>query len=468
MKALPRVPGRFPLYKVKEVGKVIAYNKNRIIFLPLPQKFSSCSEQEDLGWLEMGRQGRMEQMGTALGAHLGTVPGGAVREPGGGKGSGSARHLSQRAFLGTLPLLLRACCSLRAQIHLSHLQQPQGPPPTSAQSGRDKLGTHRSWMKKEGGNAKEAFSSPQRAVQAQLSPFRKEPLVQVSNSLPVPAGPSNTFCHRGSGVTQTQHLELNYRDHTDCCSQKHPLTRLVNLSVPGMKGKSQTWAASPAPSLLRHPPALESRLGQRRRLRGELGAAPEAPWSRWDQLPAAVPGFQALLCLQAAFGSAGDAKGWARERSVRARTHSLRVSKTFQPSFHSIISADGTINNYSPPSVCLSCFAEKRCTFCSSFNTLVVFLGGLQTLLCVLQLCRMEGTGSRGPIREELACSPAPITGTRLLNFQALSGFLARSFSSLGAGNKGAIIPPRSQGTSSFLMSQSHGWLKHHRGGGNC
>lgn len=62
MRALPCVPGLFPLYRVKEVGKVIAYNKNRIIFLLLPQKFSSSLEQENLGWLEMDREGEMEQM----------------------------------------------------------------------------------------------------------------------------------------------------------------------------------------------------------------------------------------------------------------------------------------------------------------------------------------------------------------------------------------------------------------------
>lgn len=62
MRALPCVSGLFPLYRVKEVGKVIAYYKNRTIFLPLPQKFSSSLEQENLGWLEMGRQSKMEQM----------------------------------------------------------------------------------------------------------------------------------------------------------------------------------------------------------------------------------------------------------------------------------------------------------------------------------------------------------------------------------------------------------------------
>lgn len=62
MRALPCVPGLFPLYRVKEVGKVIACNKNRIIFLPLPQKFSSCLEQENLGWLGKDRQGKLEQM----------------------------------------------------------------------------------------------------------------------------------------------------------------------------------------------------------------------------------------------------------------------------------------------------------------------------------------------------------------------------------------------------------------------
>lgn len=54
----------------------------------------------------------------------------------------------------------------------------------------------------------------------------------------------------------------------------------------------------------------------------------------------------------------------------------------------------------------------------------------------------MEGTGSRGLARGEFAYSLAQTTGTGFFNFQALSGFLARSFSSLGAGNNGAIIPP--------------------------
>lgn len=55
------MPGLFPLYRVKEVGKVIADNKNRIIFLPFPQKISSSLEQENLSWLEVDRQGKTEQ-----------------------------------------------------------------------------------------------------------------------------------------------------------------------------------------------------------------------------------------------------------------------------------------------------------------------------------------------------------------------------------------------------------------------
>lgn len=136
------------------------------------------------------------------------VPGGAIKEPGEGKGSGAAQNLSHRAFLGmlgTLPHLLKACCSIRAQIHPSHLHQPQRPPPTPARMGRDKLGTtHHSQVKKKGGKVPKRHFHPHKGeFQTQLSPFRKETLVQVtfnvsdglqvSNSLPVPANPSNAW-----------------------------------------------------------------------------------------------------------------------------------------------------------------------------------------------------------------------------------------------------------------------------------
>lgn len=81
-----------------------------------------------------------------------------------------------------------------------------------------------------GKNAKEAFSSPQRRVQTQRSPFRKEALVQVtfnvgeglqvSNSLPVPANPAKAFCQRVQECPEpsppSSTAEHKAPDHTHC------------------------------------------------------------------------------------------------------------------------------------------------------------------------------------------------------------------------------------------------------------
>lgn len=140
---------------------------------------------------------------------------------------------------------------------------------------------------------------------------------------PFPVRACQAFQRLASGVTETQHSELHYRaqntgSHQLLISETSPRPPSSSQCSQNEMEKSNLGtqplpSQRAAPSLPRHPAGHGSRLGQHSRLRREVGAATEAPSSRWDQLPAALPGSQALLCLQAALGSAGDAKGWARE-----------------------------------------------------------------------------------------------------------------------------------------------------------